>query len=61
MSRKMISTTIYLRPDQDARLKALNARTKVPVASIVRQAIDNLLDKHEPLPQPVDENEEGAQ
>ena len=32
MPRKKISTTVYITPEQDARLKQLHARTKVPVA-----------------------------
>ena len=58
MARKKISTTIYITPDQDERLKTLNERTKVPVAEYIRQslgyavvkrdvfAIDLVLDKY---------------
>ena len=38
MSRKKISTTVYITPEQDAALKQLNAKTKVPVASSSRSA-----------------------
>ena len=45
MSRKKISTTIYIEPEQAERLKQLNARTKVAVAEYIRQGI-NLILKH---------------
>ena len=32
MARKKISTTIYITPEQNDRLKLLHERTKVPVA-----------------------------
>lgn len=47
MGRKKISTTVYITPEQDARLKLLHARTKVPVAEYIRQGIDLLLEKHQ--------------
>lgn len=47
MGRKKISTTIYITPEQDARLKALNQATKVPVAEFVRQGIDLILARYE--------------
>lgn len=46
MARRKISTTVYITPEQDAALKALSARTKVPVAEYIRQGIDRLLDAH---------------
>jgi hypothetical protein len=53
--RKKISTTVYITPEQDARLKLLHARTKVPVAEYVRQGIDLILDKYrDQLPGQVD-------
>ena len=55
MSRKKISTTVYITPEQDARLKALHGRTKVPVAEYIRQGIDLVLDKYrDQLPGQVD-------
>ena len=47
MGRKKISTTVYITPEQDARLKLLHARTKVPVAEYIRQGIDLILEKHQ--------------
>jgi hypothetical protein len=44
--RKKLSTTVYITPEQDARLKLLHARTKVPVAEYIRQGIDLVLDKY---------------
>ncbi len=46
MSRKKISTTVYITPEQDAALKQLNAKTKVPVAEYIRQGIELVLDKY---------------
>jgi len=46
MARKKISTTIYITPEQDEMLKALNRATKVPVAEYIRQGIDLVLEAH---------------
>ncbi len=46
MSDKKISTTVYLTPEQHARLKQLHARTKVPVAEYIREGIDLVLKQH---------------
>jgi hypothetical protein len=46
VSRKKISTTVYITPEQDALLKLLHHRTKVPVAEYIRQGIDLILAKH---------------
>jgi len=55
VSRKKISTTVYITPEQDARLKALHGRTKVPVAEYIRQGIDLVLEKYaDQLPGQVD-------
>jgi hypothetical protein len=43
MSRKKISTTIYVTPEQDERLRLLHERTKVPVAVYIREGIDLIL------------------
>ena len=43
MSRKKISTTIYVTPEQNDRLKVLHERTKVPVAVYIREGIDLVL------------------
>ncbi len=43
MSRKKISTTIYVTPEQNDRLKLLHERTKVPVAVYIREGIDMVL------------------
>jgi predicted DNA-binding protein len=45
MARKKISTTIYITPEQNERLKLLNSKTRVPVAEYIRQGIDLVLDK----------------
>ena len=46
MSRKKISTTVYITPEQDSQLKALHHRTKVPVAEYIRQGIDLVLERY---------------
>jgi hypothetical protein len=43
MSRKKISTTIYVTPEQADKLKMLHERTKVPVAVYIREGIDLVL------------------
>jgi predicted DNA-binding protein len=49
MSRKKISTTIYITPGQSERLKMLHHRTKVPVAVYIREGIDMVLKHYEHL------------
>jgi len=46
MSRKKLSTTVYITPEQNELLKALHDRTKVPVAEYIRQGIDLVLEKY---------------
>jgi predicted DNA-binding protein len=46
MSRKKISTTVYITPEQNEQLKRLHDRTKVPVAEYIRQGIDLILEEH---------------
>jgi Ribbon-helix-helix domain len=46
MSRKKISTTIYVTPEQNEQLKLLHARTNVPVAVFIREGIDLVLARH---------------
>lgn len=46
MARKKISTTIYITPEQNERLKQLNERTKVPIAVYIREGIDLVLERH---------------
>ncbi len=47
MARKKISTTIYITPEQNERLKLLNQRTHVPIAVYIREGIDMVLEKHQ--------------
>ena len=47
MSRRKISTTIYITPDQADRLKLLHDRTKVPIAVYIREGIDMVLKHYE--------------
>ena len=47
MSRKKISTTIYVTPEQNDQLKLLHDRTKVPVAVYIREGIDLVLRQYQ--------------
>lgn len=47
MSRKKVSTTIYITPEQADRLKLLHDRTKVPIAVFIREGIDMILKHYE--------------
>jgi predicted DNA-binding protein len=49
MSRKKISTTIYITPEQAERLKQLHERTNVAVAWYIRRGIDLVLKENEHL------------
>ncbi len=49
MSRKKISTTIYVTPEQADKLKLLHERTKVPIAVYIREGIDMVLSHYEHL------------
>jgi hypothetical protein len=46
MSRKKISTTIYVTPEQNEQLKLLHSRTNVPIAVYIREGIDLVLARH---------------
>jgi predicted DNA-binding protein len=46
MSRKKLSTTVYLTPEQDERLKQLQRQTRVAVAAYIREGIDMVLEKY---------------
>ena len=49
MSRKKVSTTIYITPEQAERLKLLHDRSKVPIAVYIREGIDMVLKHYEHL------------
>lgn len=46
MARKKVSTTVYIEPDQDQRLRDLHERTKVPIAVFIREGIEMVLAKY---------------
>jgi ribbon-helix-helix protein len=46
VSRKKISTTVYITEEQNEKLKLLNEKTRVPIAEYIRQGIDLVLEKH---------------
>ena len=43
---KKLATTVYITEDQQALLKELNRRTRVPVAEFIREGIDLVLERH---------------
>jgi predicted DNA-binding protein len=47
MARKKISTTVYVEPEQDVALKKLRDRTGIPMAVLIRDAIDTMLRRWE--------------
>ena len=49
MSRKKISSTIYITPEQSERLKLLHERTKVPISVYIREGIDLVLKQYESM------------
>ena len=49
MSRKKISSTVYITPEQNDRLKLLHERTKVPISVYIREGIDLVLKQYESL------------
>ena len=46
MSRRKISTTVYITAEQNEKLKALNQKTKVPIAESIREGIDLVLERY---------------
>jgi len=44
-SSRMESTTVYLERDQLARLRVLYSKTKVPMAEIIREGVDRVLEE----------------
>ena len=47
MSRKKVSTTIYITPEQADHLRTLHERTKVPISVYIREGIDLVLKHYE--------------
>ncbi len=46
MARNKISTTVYITPEQNELLKLLSHKTRIPVASFIREGIDLVLERH---------------
>ena len=46
VSPKKLATTVYITEEQQALLKELNRRTRVPIAEFIREGIDLVLEKH---------------
>ncbi len=54
MSKKL-ATTVYITEQQQALLKELNSRSKIPVAEFIRQGIDLVIERYvEMLPGQLD-------
>ncbi len=49
MGRRKVTTTVYLEAEQDRLLKALSARTGVPVAVYIRDGVDAVLTENAAL------------
>jgi hypothetical protein len=47
VTRKKISTTVYITETQNEKLKQLNEKTRVPIAEYIRQGIDLILERHQ--------------
>ena len=46
MAGRKIATTIYITAEQDRRLRLLSESMGVPMAELIRQGIDLLLERH---------------
>jgi predicted DNA-binding protein len=46
--RKLRAQSIYLEPEAAQRLDDLASRTRIPKAVLLREAVDDLLLKHDP-------------
>ncbi|MBL6975707.1 MAG: ribbon-helix-helix domain-containing protein [Deltaproteobacteria bacterium] len=46
MPRRKVATTVYLTPEQDSLLKVLHQQSNIPVARLVRQGVDMVLEHH---------------
>jgi len=45
---KMVSTTIYISKEQERLLKEVKKETGIPVAKLIRDGVDMVLEKNEP-------------
>lgn len=46
MGGKKVATTVYLTPEQDSFLKQLHQQLKIPMAELIRQGVDLILEHH---------------
>jgi len=46
MSRKKVATTIYITSEQDTQLKLLSQATGMPMAELIREGIDYVLERY---------------
>lgn len=47
MSRKKVATTIYITNEQDKQLKLLSQAMGLPMAELIRQGIDHVLERYQ--------------
>ena len=47
MTRRKVATTIYITADQDRTLKLLSQATGLPMAELIRQGIDHIIDRYQ--------------
>ncbi len=46
MTRKKVATTIYITNEQDKQLKLLTQAMGIPMAELIRQGIDHILERY---------------
>ena len=46
MTKRKVTTTIYLTEEQQTLLRELSQRSKVPIAEYIRQGVDLILKKY---------------
>jgi len=46
MTRRKVATTIYITNEQDKHLKLLSQATGMPMAELIRQGIDYVLERY---------------
>jgi len=46
MTRRQLTTTIYLSEEHHEQLKLLSQKTKVPVAEYIRQGVEWVINQH---------------
>lgn len=50
MGRRLISTTVYLEPEQLAQLHEISEATEVPMAALIRRGVKLILERYGSVP-----------